>query len=223
MNEMVYMGTPESEEIMVNDMKGKLLNFMHEVLCQDAITVECAGQIVDMIKDLAETARNCREAEYYDAVTRAMYEYEGAYPEYDQYGRMGYDGWRYANGEFAPKGHGHRGYHPSMDGRYDARMMMGYSRSGMGNRSQSGSMRSGYMMDEDMMSPYGSSYEGYRRARRNYSTSHSQADKKEMDEYANQHIMHSVESIRDLIDSGDPDLKKKAMNELTKLINEMNS
>lgn len=215
MNDMVYVD-PQMGDLRVEDMKEKLICFMTEVLSQDAITVECAGQVVDMIKDLAETARNCREAEYYEAVTRAMEDY---YPEYEDemYGqRMGYDGWRYANGQYAPKGHGHRGYHPMMDTRHDP--YMGYSRTGMGNRSQSGSMRSGYMQD---MPYHEDSLEGYRRARRNYTESHSQADKNEMDKYANEHIKRSIVSIKELIDSGDPELKKNAMNELSKLIDEM--
>lgn len=76
------------------------------------------GQVVDMIKDLAE-------AEYRATITKAMEEAKEEEEEYDKIllrelkeeygedtGRRFYDHYRYADGRFAPKGHGtyRRGY-----------------------------------------------------------------------------------------------------------------
>ena len=75
------------------------------------------GQVVDMIKDL-------NEAEYKAVIVKSMKEADEEEKEYDkellrtlkaEYGEEGgrryYDAYRYANGRFAPKGHGtRRGY-----------------------------------------------------------------------------------------------------------------
>ena len=76
------------------------------------------GQVVDMIKDLAE-------AEYHSIISKAMKKADEEEKEYDkellrilkaEYGEEGgrryYDAYRYANGRFAPKGKGtyRRGY-----------------------------------------------------------------------------------------------------------------
>lgn len=75
------------------------------------------GQVVDMIKDLAE-------AEYHSIISKAMKKADEEEEEYDkellrslkaeygeESGRRYYDQYRYANGRFAPKGRGtRRGY-----------------------------------------------------------------------------------------------------------------
>ena len=67
------------------------------------------GQVVDMMKDLAE-------AMYYRELTKAMQEFdtEDVMEMLDRYGdgRKFYDHYRYADGRFAPKGRGtyRRGY-----------------------------------------------------------------------------------------------------------------
>lgn len=66
------------------------------------VNTEELGEVVDMIKDLAEAC-------YYCSVTDAMDEYEP----------MGYDRWRYASGRFAPKGRGTYGYTPEHDSMMD--------------------------------------------------------------------------------------------------------
>lgn len=66
------------------------------------------GKVVDMIKDLSESM-------YYRTLVKAMQESdnEEIMEKFDQYGdRQYYDHYRYADGRFAPKGHGtyRRGY-----------------------------------------------------------------------------------------------------------------
>lgn len=68
------------------------------------------GKVIDMIKDLSE-------AIYYRELTKAMQDYDPdevmeMLERYGDGGRRFYDHYRYADGKFAPKGHGtyHKGY-----------------------------------------------------------------------------------------------------------------
>lgn len=70
----------------------------------DCCDAEACGAVVDMIKDLADAAKNCMEKKYYEMmICAAMTTGE----EMEEAGRMGYDNWRYkSSGQFAPKGRG---------------------------------------------------------------------------------------------------------------------
>lgn len=102
------------------------------------------GEVIDMIKDLAQVEKDLAECCYHKKIVEAMDEAKG-----DPYGPMGYNRNRYADGRYAPSGHGNytQGYHPSGH-EFGMDMMppymmdddrMGYTPSGGGNRSQSGS------------------------------------------------------------------------------------
>lgn len=74
------------------------------------VNTEEFSKVIDSIKDLSE-------AEYYAELTKTMQEYdpEEVMEMFDRYGDGGrryYDHYRYADGRFAPKGHGtyRRGY-----------------------------------------------------------------------------------------------------------------
>lgn len=69
----------------------------------ESVNAEELGEVVDMIKDLAEAEKACMEAWYYGEIAEAMDDGEE---------KMGYDRWRYASGRFAPKGRGTYGYMP---------------------------------------------------------------------------------------------------------------
>lgn len=134
------------------------------------VNTEEAGEVIDMIKDLCEAKEKVAKTCYYKSIVKAMEkaeEDEEKYAEFEkhmmesgddgQWGRMGYDRWRYKSGRFAPKGRGHRsGYTPylyMMDDMYDdeeymdvPEMMnyrMGYSAGRGGNRCMDRSGRSG--------------------------------------------------------------------------------
>ncbi len=112
----------------------------------DCFDVCAAGQVADMLKDLAEASKECEEKMYYEEITKAMK--KEAEDEYC--GRMGYDNWRYASGRFAPTGRGHRSGYRDMwnndryghmpmdikmyDPEYDYADMMGYTYSGSSER-----------------------------------------------------------------------------------------
>lgn len=92
----------------LNEIKHDLINAVKMEIAgglENADTEEL-GQVIDMIKDLAEAEESCMEAAYYELVSEAM---DGGESE-----RMGYDKWRYSSGRFAPKGRGHiSGYLPT--------------------------------------------------------------------------------------------------------------
>lgn len=69
----------------------------------EQVDTEEMGEVIDMIKDLAQAEKSCMEAAYYELVCEAMQGDDTA----------GYDRWRYSSGRFAPKGRGSvRGYLP---------------------------------------------------------------------------------------------------------------
>lgn len=90
----------ETKEMLVDALKGRLAQGVEAVDAQEA------GEVTDMIKDLAEAEKECWEAAYYKSIVEAM-------KKADEPERMGYDNWRYSDGRFAPTGRGTRdGYTP---------------------------------------------------------------------------------------------------------------
>lgn len=211
--------------------------FLGEIHSKGAANMDTkeAGEVVDMIKDLAEAEKYCLEACYYESIVKATHEAG----EDDEDGRMGYNSRHYANGRFAPKGRGSRmGYMPDMmmqypyiygyvnDPDFEDEMRhrkMGYQPSGAGNRSQSGS-RMGYEdeawgMDDDPKQTR--EYNEYKRAKRHYTETKSPADKQQMDEHAMKHLNQSIDSFREMWKDADPNMRKRIKADLTNLIGEM--
>lgn len=94
-------------EVALNELKTKGV--------QNVDTKEM-GDVVDMIKDLAEAEKCAWEKCYYKSIVEAMedeekYEQSLLKEMIDKYGeadgRLGYDRWRTSRGRFAPKGTGH--------------------------------------------------------------------------------------------------------------------
>lgn len=109
----------ETKEKLVDALKSKMSMGIENVDAQEA------GEVTDMIKDLAEAEKECWEAAYYESIVKAMKEDEGE--------KMGYDDWRYASGRFAPKGRGTReGYTPTYPTVYSDHM--GYDDTRMDGR-----------------------------------------------------------------------------------------
>lgn len=80
------------------------------------VDTEEMGEVIDMIKDLAEAEKCAWEKCYYKSIVEAMadeekYEQSLLKEMIDKYGeadgRLGYDRWRTSRGRFAPKGTGH--------------------------------------------------------------------------------------------------------------------
>lgn len=103
----------------ISEMKEKLVSLAKEALGSGCENVDCEelGEVVDMIKDLADAEKNCWKAAYYKSVVGAMEEGSG---------NMGYDHWRTSSGRFADKGTGHySGYPMWLNDDYKPEMMAG--------------------------------------------------------------------------------------------------
>lgn len=212
--------------------------FLGEIHSKGAANMDTkeAGEVVDMIKDLAEAEKYCMEACYYESIVKAMHEAG----EDDEDGRMGYNARHYASGRFAPKGRGTRmGYMPMNDMRdpylYDYNgepmihegdlrpMKFGYQPSGAGNRSQSGSRMGHDDRDWDMDDDpeHSREYNEYKRAKRHYTETKSAVDKQKMDEHAMKHMNQAMDSFRELWKDADPVMRKRMKTDLTALVGEM--
>lgn len=218
------------------EMKEKLVSWMKEELEKGKDCVETAesGQVIDMIKDLSEVEKNCWKAAYYKTVTCAMLEAG----DEDDGGMMGYDNWRYSSGRFAPTGRGHFAGYPNKNmvisgdktrnpgtvysaddnSEYGMRniddLKMGYPTPRMPtmHRSQTGNV---------ITSRYGYPYDEWNEARRYYTETHSDSDKKMMDHKAIEHMTAAAESIKHIWKEADPELKEKLKKELQPVIDEL--
>lgn len=200
----------------ISDMKEKLICALEAEIATglDRIDTNEMGEIVDMIKDLSEAERNCFEKGYYYTVIGAMEEGENT-PRYGE-DRMGYNNRRYANSQYAPKGHGHiSGYNPLIrDFPYiEENLRYGY----MGLK-KDGTDRYGYY--DEMR--HGKAYHDFQNARKYYTESHSDSDKRLMEQHANEHLADTVATLRDIWKDAEPDLRKRMKRDLEKLIEEMN-
>lgn len=204
---------------------------------KECINTEEMGEVIDMIKDLADAKEKCAKACYYKKIVEAMTEAEeedelmakifrkmDLGEELSDSERMGYDHWRYSSGRFAPTGHGHRsGYvawGPPTYVDQDEMDTYGDSRYGYGGRYSSGS-RSTSMTGGSRRSGY-TPMDNFRMARRNYTQTGSSEDKEEMNEHAKHHMKESLESMKEIWRDADPDLKKKMKSDLSSLLSEMN-
>lgn len=101
-----------------SELKATLCDWAKQEMSK-GMTAACThelGEVIDMIKDLAEAEKELAECCYYKSIVNAMHE---AQEEEELMARMGggmgYNHNRYANGRFATKGHGNytHGFHPS--------------------------------------------------------------------------------------------------------------
>lgn len=182
------------------DLKHQILHFvMDEVntgFSEAPAAVQMLGEYVEMIKDLAEAEKACQEACYYESVVKAMDEY-GDNP------RIGYDRKRNSRGEYVPmEGNQRLGFTP------DWRMP------------DKDWMRPGED-DADYDDRYGRPFNQFRKAKRHYTQTHSPEDKNRMKEHANEHMMETMMTMREIYEDADPDMKKRMKSDLTKLVSEM--
>lgn len=207
--------------------------------------------VVDMIKDLNEAeyyatiVKAMKEAkeEEEDEEKAELRKFKemmrgGEMDDRDLYGRMGYDRWRYRDGRFAPKGRGHRsGYMPPMmdypymeeddifEGAYPR---MGYtgdmgSRGGnYGGRNNGRGENSGrYGYDNRENSRHGRSYDNYRNARRHYTESGDESEKKRMEESMKEHVEDFSDSIKEMWKDAEPQLRQQMKSEMMKIVQQL--
>lgn len=180
------------------------------------------GQVVDMIKDLAKTEKECAETHYYKTVTKAMEEVG----EMREQGFYGYNppkkarnvrwGRPYKDQESYVKDYIEDGEMDDMD--WDD-MPMGYTRS---RRSGDRRGRSNATANRTADGRYGRAYNDFAEARRNYHETNSQHDKEEMTAKAHEHMADTMTTIREIWRSADPELKQRMKKDMTSLLGEMN-
>lgn len=210
--------------------------------CADNIDASEFGDMIDVVKDLADTEKLCWEAAYFRSVVEAMANNDDENEDADM--RYGYNHNHYrSSGRFASKGHGtYMGYSPMMEPEMWMRLAkerFGYStdperthHSGMGDVRTGVGMNGmpyhiqgetpdkyGYRSDPE----YGRAYNMYREHRRHYTETKDQADRDQMSRHAEEHLHKSIETIRDIWADVDPAMRKKMKTELQGLVGEMNA
>ena len=205
----------------IDDMKKQLMSWIQAEISKGVHDVDGQelGCVVDMIKDLSEAQKSIWESCYYKSIVDAMKkaEMEPGMPmmprEYqvDAY-RMGYNPNRNSMGQYSD-GRGRSGY----DEPYWT----------TGNDDQR-SGKQGYSPDvysrmmDDGQERYGREFERYRQARRGYTESHNENDRKKMKEHGMHHLNEAIATFKEMWDGADPELRQKMKTDLTKLMGEMN-
>lgn len=172
---------------------------------KEAFDVHSCGAVSDIIKDMAETAKECYEAMYYKTVVEAML--AGERPTYGGEEVYGYNHRHMGNGQFAKTGKGHMvsGYTPYVD---QQPYIDAYVHDPNFKNRMNGSM--GYPDKGQMtQSEYSNVYDRYREARRHYQDSNSQADKEEMDQHCMDYMKHTIKTLKAMWEDADPMLKRK--------------
>ena len=161
--------------------------------------VHVLKEYIEMIKCLAETEKECQEADYYEAVVQAMEETGMMESE-----RMGYNPNRnrmgqYSDGRADSGSNSRRGYSPD---RMYSRMMPGDDRDAWG--------------DDDPR--HSEAFNRFRKAKRYYTKSHSEEDKQRMKDASNEHMTETMATIREMWDDADPELRNRMKADLTNLV-----
>lgn len=150
-----------------------------------------AGEVMDIIKDLSETEKNLREACYYKLVSEAMENTESEKYGYKWSQKPYIDAYVRDPEEFRDN------------------MATGYN----------GKM--GYVDWNGTKSEYGTSYDGYKDAKRHYTETKSQSDKEKMDMYADEHVKKAITTLKEMWADADSTHKARMKTELSALINNM--
>lgn len=204
------------------DMKDKLVTAMCDQLNMgiQSVNTHEAGEVIDMIKDLAEAEEKCWKACYYKSIVEAMKNEEEQYERMSPEERRGYDHWRYSSGRFAPSGRGtySAGYRP-MDDEWAEDMRVEPWMSDGQNRSMPMSSPDRYGYTPSMR---GMKYDKYARARRGYDEHKDAHSKTQMDESAKEYVVDMAESVREMWRDADPALRKEIKNHFVALTGEMN-
>lgn len=219
----------------IHDMKESLTEWAKEEIGKGKTCVDTKemGEVIDMIKDLAEAEKCCYEAKYYCHINEAMEEEKKEMEKGGKPWMAGYDSWRFpSSGRFAPTGSGRRyGYMPWYDPMIyggqaewqdNARMGYGQGNSGGNRGSSQGGMSGSSNSGRSGFNYYPTNYERYQDARRHYTETHSPEDKREMDESAREHLDESIESLKDIWREADPEMKRRMKANLSSFVNEMN-
>ena len=170
--------------------------------------VHVLKEYIEMIKCLAETEKECQEADYYEAVVQAMEENGMMESE-----RMGYNPNRNRMGQYSDGRSGNRNGNGNSDSGSNSRR--GYSPDRMYSRMMPGDDRDEWGDDDPRHSE---AFNRFRKAKRYYTKSHSEEDKQRMKDASNEHMMETMATIREMWDDADPDLRTRMKADLTNLV-----
>lgn len=202
------MGHKSTEKY--NDICALKHNLLHYVMGEtekgleaDPAKVHVLKEYIEMIKCLAETEKECQEADYYESVVEAMEESD----------RMGYNPNRNRRGQYSD-GRGRSG-----DGYSDSDMGASNSRRGYTpDKMYSRMMMDDWDADDGDDFRHSESFNRFRRAKRHYTKTHSESDKHKMKEASSDHMMETMSTIREMWDEADPDLQARMKADLTNLV-----
>ena len=169
--------------------------------------VHVLKEYIEMIKCLAETEKECQEADYYEAVVQAMEETGMMESE-----RMGYNPNRNRMGQYSDGRSGNR------NGDSGSNSRRGYSPDRMYSRMMPGDDRDEWGDDDPRHSE---AFNRFRKAKRYYTKSHSEEDKQRMKDASNEHMMETMATIREMWDDADPDLRARMKTDLTNLVSNL--
>lgn len=208
---------------------------------KEGVDTKEMGEVIDMVKDLADAEKSVWEKCYYESIVEAM---EKAEEEEEAMGRMGYDRWRFSSGRFAPKGRGHEtsmamatgraGFAPDPKPYYDEPRMWQWDEPWMGAAGYDGNAprsndgrtsgssyeqssatgRMGYTDDRDTRSQY-------QDARRHYQETGSKEHKMKMDEKADEYLHESIDTMREIFAQAEPAMQQKMKTDIANLFREM--
>ena len=185
---------------------------------KECFDTKSCGAVSDIIKDIAETIKECYETCYYKTVIEAMS--EGEEPAY------GYTPNRNAIGQFTSRGKSVRGYMPYLDQMTytDAYMHDPEFKDHMGNHN---TMKMGYTPTHDNSDNYsrnskdGEIYDNYYNAKRHYQNSRSAENKEKMEEHCMMYMDNSLKNLKSMWKDADPMLKAKMKKDLKEEISEI--
>ena len=169
--------------------------------------VHVLKEYIEMIKCLAETEKECQEADYYEAVVQAMEENGMMESE-----RMGYNPNRNRMGQYSDDRAGNR------NGDSGSNSRRGYSPDRMYSRMMPGDDRDEWGEDDPRHSE---AFNRFRKAKRYYTKSHSEEDKQRMKDASNEHMMETMSTIREMWEDADPDLRARMKTDLTNLVSNL--
>lgn len=193
----------EMKQSLVSLMKAELAKGCHEVDTHEA------GEVVDMIKDLAETEEKCWKALYYKTVVKAMEESEED-GSWDEEG-MGYPNRSARTGRYVRSG-GHSG---NRNGR------MGYPWPEPEAHSRVRYDGPGGREDVWRDERYGDAFNKFRLAKRHYTETRSMEDKDEMKQHADRHLADTVSTLNEIWGDADPELRMRMKRDLMELVSKM--
>lgn len=207
------------------------INCGKEYMSGDGV-VQNVGQLVDMVKDLADSEKNLMKKKYYEImICAAMTTGE----DMMDVGSMGYDNWRYKSGKFASKGHGTNVGHgrglrmgfvddqnyPWPD--YVHPHLMPEMQYGMKMDPRSSQVM-GFPMDdvwkygEDWSGMKGTPYEDYRMAKKHYTETNKPEHRKELDDKIVDASVDMIGSMGEMWEDASPETRKKMEENMRTLI-----